>query len=79
MTRTHLLRRGITFEAATVGWNVIEGLIVVSAGILASSIALIGFGVDSLVETASGAVVGWRLWAESRAARTKSVQKRWNA
>jgi divalent metal cation (Fe/Co/Zn/Cd) transporter len=64
MTRTHLLRRGITLEAATVGWNVIEGLIAVSAGILASSIALIGFGVDSFVETASGAVVGWRLWAE---------------
>jgi len=40
MTRTHLLRRGITLEAATVGWNVIEGLIAVSAGILASSIAL---------------------------------------
>jgi divalent metal cation (Fe/Co/Zn/Cd) transporter len=34
------------------------------AGILASSVALIGFGVDSFVETASGAVVGWRLRAE---------------
>ena len=64
VARTHLLRRGIALAAATVGWNVAEGVVAVSAGILASSIALIGFGVDSFVETASGAVVGWRLWAE---------------
>ena len=64
-TRTHLLRRGIALEVATVGWNVVEGVIAVSAGIFASSIALIGFGIDSFVETASGAVVGWRLWAEA--------------
>jgi divalent metal cation (Fe/Co/Zn/Cd) transporter len=64
VTRTHLLRRGIALEAATVGWNVLEGVIAVSAGIVASSIALIGFGIDSFVETTSGAVVGWRLWAE---------------
>jgi divalent metal cation (Fe/Co/Zn/Cd) transporter len=51
-------------EAATVGWNLFEGVIAVSAGVLASSVALIGFGIDSVVETASGAVVGWRLRAE---------------
>ncbi len=64
-TRTHLLRRAIALEVATVGWNVVEGVIAVSAGLFASSIALIGFGIDSFVETASGAVVGWRLWAEA--------------
>jgi divalent metal cation (Fe/Co/Zn/Cd) transporter len=64
VTRTQLLRRGIALEAATIGWNVVEGVIAVSAGIVAFSIALIGFGVDSFVETASGAVVGWRLLAE---------------
>ena len=51
---------------ATVAWNLIEGIIAVAAGVLASSIALIGFGIDSFVETASGAVVGWRLLAELR-------------
>lgn len=51
-------------EVATVGWNLIEGVIAVSVGMLASSVALIGFGVDSFVETASGAVVGRRLRAE---------------
>jgi divalent metal cation (Fe/Co/Zn/Cd) transporter len=63
-SRASVLRRGVWLEVATVGWNVIEGVIAVVAGLLASSIALIGFGIDSFVETASGAVVGWRLWAE---------------
>jgi hypothetical protein len=62
--RSQLLRRGELLEAATVAWNAIEGIIAVAAGILASSVALIGFGVDSFVETASGAIVGWRLHAE---------------
>jgi divalent metal cation (Fe/Co/Zn/Cd) transporter len=62
--RAQLLRRGIFLEAATVGWNVIEGIIAVAAGVLASSVALIGFGVDSFVETTSGAVVWWRLRTE---------------
>jgi cation diffusion facilitator family transporter len=63
--RSRLLRRGVTLEYATVAWNVVEGVIAVAAGLVASSVALIGFGVDSFVETASAAVVGWRLRAES--------------
>ena len=64
MDRRHLLERGVWLAWATVGWNIVEGVIAVSAGALASSVALIGFGVDSFVETVSGAVVGWRLRAE---------------
>jgi len=66
MDRPRLLQRGVWLAVATVGWNVIEGVIAVAAGMLASSVALIGFGIDSFVETASGAVVGWRLRAELR-------------
>jgi divalent metal cation (Fe/Co/Zn/Cd) transporter len=62
--RTKLLRRAIDLAMVTVGWNTIEGIIAVVAGVSASSVALIGFGVDSFVETASAAVVGWRLRAE---------------
>lgn len=62
--RGRLLRRGVRLAWATVSWNVVEGLIAVSAGARASSVALMGFGVDSFVETASGVVVGWRLRAE---------------
>jgi divalent metal cation (Fe/Co/Zn/Cd) transporter len=63
-TREELIRRGVWLEVATVAWNVIEGVIAVAAGMMASSVALIGFGIDSFVETTSGAVVGWRLRAE---------------
>jgi divalent metal cation (Fe/Co/Zn/Cd) transporter len=64
MDRTYLLGRGVWLAWATVGWNIVEGVIAISAGALASSVALIGFGIDSFAETLSGAVVGWRLRAE---------------
>lgn len=64
--RPILLRRGLRLEYLTVGWNVVEGMVAVGAGTLAGSIALIGFGVDSFVETISGAVLMWRLSAEAR-------------
>jgi divalent metal cation (Fe/Co/Zn/Cd) transporter len=54
----------VLLAGATVAWNLLEGILAVVAGVLASSVALIGFGVDSFVETASGAVVGWRIRAE---------------
>jgi cation diffusion facilitator family transporter len=60
------LKRGLQLEYLTVGWNILEGIIAVGAGIAAGSIALIGFGVDSFVETISGAVIIWRLMAETR-------------
>jgi cation diffusion facilitator family transporter len=62
--RAGLLQRGVLLEAATVGWNVLEGVIAVAAGALASSVALIAFGIDSFVETTSGAVLWWRLRTE---------------
>ncbi len=65
-TRLDLLRRGLRLEYLTVGWNIAEGLIAVGAGLAAGSIALIGFGVDSFVETISGLVLIWRLSAEAR-------------
>jgi divalent metal cation (Fe/Co/Zn/Cd) transporter len=64
-SRAVLLRRGLRLEYLTVGWNVAEGLIAVGAGLAAGSIALIGFGVDSFVETISGLVLIWRLSLEA--------------
>jgi cation diffusion facilitator family transporter len=66
LTRPGLLRRGLQLEYLTVGWNIAEGLIAVGAGLAAGSIALIGFGVDSFVETISGLVLIWRLSSEAR-------------
>lgn len=63
--RAQLLRRGLWLEYLTVGWNVIEGLIAIGAGMAAGSVALIGFGIDSFVESVSGSVLIWRLRAET--------------
>jgi len=53
--------KALIAEYFTVGWNVIEGIVAIAAGIVATSIALIGFGLDSYVEVASGIVLIWRL------------------
>ena len=63
-SRAQWLRRGWWLEVATICWNVLEGIIAVTAGTASGSVALIGFGIDSFVETASAGVVGWRLGSE---------------
>lgn len=59
--RAVAVRRGRRLEYLTVGWNVLEGLIAVAAGVWAGSIALVGFGIDSGIEVISGAALLWRL------------------
>src|SRR5437879_1058946 len=56
-----LERRGLRLEYLTVGWNVIEAVVAVAAGLVAKSIALIGFGLDSTVEIFAAGVVIWQL------------------
>ncbi len=60
-TRAHDARKGRRLEYVTLGWNVTEAAVALAAGIVAGSIALVGFGVDSLIECLSGAVLLWRL------------------
>lgn len=59
--RSAHVRRGRALEYLTIGWNVLEAFVAVGAGILAGSVALVGFGVDSVIESTSGAVLLWRL------------------
>lgn len=54
-------KRALLAEYFTVGWNVVEGIVAIAAGWVASSIALIGFGLDSYIEVASGLILIWRL------------------
>jgi divalent metal cation (Fe/Co/Zn/Cd) transporter len=63
-TRAAVLRRGVTLEFVTIGYNALEGLIAIVAGLAAGSVALTGFGVDSVIEVTSGALLWWRLRAE---------------
>ncbi len=57
---SELYRRAFWLSYFTVGYNIIEGIISIFAGILAGSIALVGFGLDSFVESLSGGVMVWR-------------------
>ena len=72
--RSQLVRRGRYLEYFTIGYNSLEGLIAVGAGVLAVSIALVGFGFDSLIEVISGAVLLWRLHADVDEARRERVE-----
>jgi divalent metal cation (Fe/Co/Zn/Cd) transporter len=58
---TALLRRGLRLEYATLGWNVVGVGIVVAAAIAAHSVALAGFGLDSLIEIFASVIVVWQL------------------
>jgi len=58
------LARALGLEYLTVGWNVVEGVVAIAAALLAGSVALLGFGIDSFVECASALVMIWRLRAE---------------
>jgi divalent metal cation (Fe/Co/Zn/Cd) transporter len=73
--RQQALARAMRLEYATIAWNFVEGVVAVGAAIAAGSIALLGFGVDSIVEMASGMAVLWRLRAEARHREPIDVEK----
>lgn len=59
--RRDLIRRGRHLEYFTVGWNTVEALVSILSGMFAGSVALVGFGLDSVIEVVSGAALLWRL------------------
>ncbi len=61
MSKEALLRRGLYLEYATLGWNVVGVVVVVAAAVSAHSVALAGFGLDSLIEIFASVVVVWQL------------------
>jgi hypothetical protein len=62
--RAAQLRHGLAPERLTIGYNALEGVIAIVAGLAAGSVTLTGFGVDSVIEVSSGALLFWRLRAE---------------
>src|SRR5215208_604080 len=61
--------------ALTVGWNSLETIVAIAGGRQAGSIALVGFGLDSLVEVSSALVIAWRLTrGASEAAERRAVR-----
>lgn len=72
--RTAVLRRRIRIVVAiTISWNVIEAIVALAAGGAASSAALIGFGLDSIVEVLSAAAVAWQFAAPDPERREKTA------
>lgn len=67
MTADVVVRRGKQLEYLTIGYNSLEGVIAVAAGIVAGSVALVGFGFDSAIEVAASLLLVWRLHAGERA------------
>ena len=64
----------VVIEYFTIGYNSLEGLIAVGAGLIAGSIALVGFGFDSLIEVTSGLALLWRLHLDVDEAQRERVE-----
>jgi divalent metal cation (Fe/Co/Zn/Cd) transporter len=74
-TRSDLVRRGQRLEYFTIGYNCLEGVVSIVAGLIAGSVSLVGFGMDSGIEVASGAALLWRLHYDLDPARRRQVER----
>jgi divalent metal cation (Fe/Co/Zn/Cd) transporter len=74
--RGPLARRAVGLERLTIGYNLVEGVVAVTFGLLAGSIALTGFGFDSWIEVAAATVVLQRLLAELRHGQVDEAKQR---
>ena len=73
--RASMSRRGRGLEYFTIAWNVLEGLVAVIAGMVAGSISLVGFGIDSFIEVTSGAALLWRMNVDADAERRERNER----
>lgn len=75
-TRAAAIRRGMSLEYVTVAWNLLEAAVALISGTVAGSIALMGFGLDSLIEVSSGGVLLWRLGADHDEEQRERIERR---
>jgi divalent metal cation (Fe/Co/Zn/Cd) transporter len=73
--RGQAVRTGVRIEVITIVWMVIEAAIAIGAGILARSVLLTAFGVDSVIELGAGGVLLWRLLTEARGGLLERVER----
>jgi len=69
-----LRRRGFWLEYASMGWMTAEAAVAITAGVLASSVALVGFGLDSVIEFFAAAIVLWQLRGQEAERETRAVR-----
>ena len=73
--RGKYVRRGQRLEYFTIAYNSLEGTASIIAGLLAGSVSLVGFGLDSMIEVASGAALLWRLHYDMDSSRREQVER----
>jgi len=76
LDRRESVRHGRRLEYFTIAWNTVEGLVAVAAGLIAGSISLVGFGIDSFIEVTSGSVLLWRMSVDARVRDRERNEKR---
>lgn len=70
----NLIQRGLWLEYSTLGWNVVGSVVVLVAAVLARSVALAGFGLDSLIEIVASLVVVWQLKGVSEVREARALR-----
>src|SRR3981189_3324079 len=76
LDRAATVHRGRRLEWFTIGWNAIGGLVAVVAGVMAHSISLVGFGIDSFIEVTSGSILLWRMSVDADESRRERNERR---
>ena len=74
-SREEYLRRGRRLEYFTIAYNSLEGVCSIAAGLIAGSVSLVGVGLDSMIEVASGAALIWRLRQDSNVGSRENVER----
>lgn len=74
MDRSVLVQRGLALNYATIAYNCVEAIVSLVAGVLAGSVALVGFGIDSVIEVTASGAAQWRLRADLDHARRERVE-----
>jgi divalent metal cation (Fe/Co/Zn/Cd) transporter len=73
--RMRSVMRGQRLEYFTIGYNTLEGVVSLAAGVIAGSVSLVGFGLDSLIEVTSGAAGLWRLHRDEDVRRREQAER----
>jgi divalent metal cation (Fe/Co/Zn/Cd) transporter len=74
-SRAEQIRLGVWIELLSLLWMTVEASVAISAGIIAHSVSLEGFGFDSIIELLAGGVLLWRLLKEQRGGSTEVVER----
>jgi len=70
-----LTARGRRLEYLTLAWNGFEAAVALASGVIAGSVALVGFGLDSIIEMVSAAILLWRLRSDNAASRERDERR----